>query len=50
MLRDGGRVRVRNMRRAGGWDAMGCASTYFSLYLLVNAYFVPHTHVHMIAI
>jgi hypothetical protein len=41
MLRNGGRLRARNMRGAGGWDAMGYASTYFSLHLPVNAYLSP---------
>jgi len=30
MLRNGGRVRARKMRRAEGWDAMGYTSAYLS--------------------
>jgi hypothetical protein len=39
MLRNGGWVKAREMRRAEGMQ--------WSIPLLINAYLVPHTHVHM---
>jgi hypothetical protein len=43
MLRNGRRVRAREMKGVEGWNEIGMLLLSFS----VNAYLVPHTHVQM---